>query len=506
MSLPDLLSTLNTARRKKNIERYMVALSNVLANMSENFVDLNDEVGDLSEILGGGGPGGQIVRASSGTPTTALRARIVIESPSENNSITIRPYERGAAGNTRPFAIISASEPDLSLQFEMLEPSEDGGLYGLAIRLATDEIGEIIIPTYKQIADMGTPCGWVVTSRIGDEAETLQGMQDIPNFFHDGLDGTVGNEGDMYFEEGSVFISTYESTITDSYWKQIRIISNPESDLLGGSPWYMAPKEITVSNSNGGNSWFYLDPPALAPVVNLFTEGQVDPSNLTMWLGNGVQGQRVVLKWSENVGPPLDSLTLITDLGEGTYPVRDPSGSVTISGGIIFDNRNGDGIGAWLELEFVQGTDYYSSYWKIIGASHPNVVLIGVPRIVPGVQTLAVNFSLARQGITVPIGPTPNVFVDVYEQYMAESTGIDYILDISAGTHDFQRIHIYGSDIQMLANSGTLTVEGEIWLGGVEQTSVTFDNDNARLVMEWNQDVSRWYIIRMSDITLDPGI
>ena len=472
MSLTDLIATFNTVRRKKNLDRTLLTAASVFSMIEEN----------LSEA-------GSIITVRSGDPASPIRASILLISGSGNNRIRITLEVPGVIGNTVNF-VIDASTGTLNRPLSLgAAPSYDGdeGDF-IVLTLATDGSGDIAnTNTWEAVSLLPDTEDYVLTSNIGDVEEAFDALSGA---LTDGQDGDVGNEGDIYFGEGGFYISTGESTITQSYWERVTLYED-SGDLT----------TQTIINT-AGNPFMVLEPVGnqygSSREVQLVTQGSTSYPDLRFGMFDGIHGQKVKLTWLNNIGPTTSTLTLVKQHEGGE--IRDHTGSASICD-LIFESS---GLGTtWVELEYELHQS--EEYWKLIGYSSNG--LRYTPKIIRGAQTACIVFSEAYPTFDLQLGECPHVHVEIYDD--GAPSQHNHSFTISNGTIPRQRCYIKVVDVPMLSAdpAGMLALDSNnIYrqdMGGLILLSPpTFDADNAYLLLEWDQVAGRWVVLESVDVTL----
>ena len=468
MSLSDLITTFNTVRRKKNIDRTLVSLSEVIQMVEENI----------------GSGGNMTIR--SGSPDYPIRASILLVSTSGSNSIRITFNLAGVVGNSINFVIDgSTGTPDrpLSLLSAGAFDGDEGEF--IVLTLATDGVGDLAnTNSWQAVSELPSTGDFTVTYNIGDIEEPFSALSGA---LTGGQNGSVGNQGDIYFGQGDFHISIHESTIDDSGWKRVTLdepIEEATTQTIINTASYPFMVLSAVGSEYGDNR-----------SVQLLTQGSTSYPDLRFGMFDGDHGQKVKLTWFNNIGPTTSSLTLVKQHEGGQ--IRDHSGSAMICD-LIFESG---GVGnAWIELEYER--KFFSEYWKLVGYSSG---LRYAPKIIHGVQTACIVFSADQPTFDLEIGDLPYVHVEIYDDGFAVQH--THSFTIENGTSPRQRCYIKVVDVPMLGAdpAGLLTLESfNIYRQGAEMQILlsppTFLANNAYLLLEWDQSTGHWVVLENSDV------
>lgn len=453
MSLADLISTFNNVRRKKNLDRTFSSLYEVFSMLEEN-----------------GGSGSNNVR--SGVPVTPVRASITLESLSGNNSIVITYSIAGVAGNSVTLVVDDSSGPvnrPLSIAFSTSFNGTNGSF--IVLTMATDETGDISISnTWGAVGLLSGEEHFSITSNIGDGDELFEALGGP---LEGGQNGSVGDQGDIYLGEGNFYISTQESTVSDSFWKQVKLVE--EDDL--------STQNVTMFTvlQPGNNSY------RNAREINFITQGSLAYQALHFAMTSGTHGERVKLTWFDNIGPDTTPV-LYCGNGEGVREIRDASGSAQLSDLMFNISSVGD---AWVELEYEVTPS--TQYWKLIASKG----LLYTPKNIIGAQTACIVFSDTSPTFDLLIGECPNIHVEIYDHGIP--TEHSHSFTLANGTIPRQRCHLKVVDVPMLSNNGILSItSNNIYTqseGGPILLVPRFTTNLSYLLLEWEYMEDRWMVI-----------
>lgn len=468
MSLSQSIDNFINVKKKKNVDRTLFSLTDVIDMLEDNF-----------------GVGNITIR--SGNPAFPTQASIQLTSESTNNMIMIKYGLTGEVGNLVNFVVDdSIGTPNRPLTIENATTFDGDSGEFIILTLATDGSGQIANSnTWKAISELSSSEGYEIISSIGDEEEAFVGNFNGP--LTGGQDGSIGNRGDMYFGQGDCYISVQESTATESYWKRISLVD--EENQFNTQIITNTSEEPFMTLSEVGSEYGDIRE------INLITQGSVSNTDLKFGMFSGEHGQKIKLKWADNLGPATNSLTLSSGDYEGLPAIRDHTGSGRISG-ITFNNEAvGNG---WIELEFEKRPNI--DYWKLIGCSNG---LRYTPKFTYGTQTLFVVFSEEEPNIVLEVGNCPHIHVEIYDDGQAVPHA--HGLALQDGKFPRQRCYIRVVDVPMLSVDGSLTLYSDTYrMDGspVLLEPPTFNANDAYLLLEWDEINNFWVVIESDQVTL----